>query len=779
MCAQRQHHPLLPPATNAWIFPPTSTAASCRRQRQPLQIAHRLSSSGSKRQRVAPLLRSRGVDDGEAQDDDDDDDEPPSIDVADFVPPKTVSSFGLNKGRSSPSQRKAMGRSGSSVAKIHVCTSCGSEFVKWMGRCPTCREWNTIQEHVVARQQQPTGVGGTGQPFFGGGNVGSHRPSWLDGIAPDIGYGGTVIGSTPIRISELYNATAGDREDGDGGAKRRRRIEIPDDFELNTVLGGGIMRGSLTLVGGDPGVGKSTLLLQTAGSLASLAVPTPGIGMGQPAVDKLRADLDLGPVWYVSGEENPEQIASRAARLGIGESELYLLSETHADSLCEQVAAQLRPFSASSLASPIFDDDSEDYGSDDKAFSAQFPKKPPSLIVIDSIQTMVCNAGGASSSGGVTQVRECVALFLRLAKSTGIAGKHKRLCDSFIALISLFSPLPLLGVLKFHCLAFSVMLVGHVTKTGDVAGPRTVEHMVDCVLYLEGVDDHGGNGNIRMLRASKNRFGSCEEVGVYEMTAGRLLPVSDPSSLFLSNRITDDDSEGCAVAIALEGRRAMTVEIQALVTTAGGNSGYGRRTVNGVDYSRLILLLGVLQKRCRIFLTRQDVYVNVVGRMRLNRGEGNAADLAVAVSLVSSLESIPVRADTAFVGEVGLLGELRPVEAVQKRLTEARRMGFSRVITPREARRSRRMKAGRGQERHKMTASVVDGVEWIQCETLLDAINAGLVSAIPEKPRRRTTKRSAGASSSYHEGSGEAPGTLQELELEEIYDDEGDEDSFL
>lgn len=462
------------------------------------------------------------------------------------------------------------------------------------------------------------------------------------------------------------------------------------------------------------------MLLQAAGAIASLATPTPGIGMGLP--EGGAEDAGLGPVWYVSGEENPDQIASRAERLGIIQSELFLSSETHADTLCAQIASYLTPHQ------PLHSIDNSAENGDSKSSIRQ---KPPSVVIIDSIQTMVCDAGGMSSSGGVTQVRESVALFLRLAKSSGIP----------------------------------VILVGHVTKSGDVAGPRTVEHMVDCVLYLEGGTESHGSMNIRVLRASKNRFGSSDEVGVYEMTSGRLMPVSDPSSLFLAHRVTEHDAEGCAIAIALEGRRAMTVEVQALVTPVGGNAGFGRRTVDGIANSRLLLLMGVLQKRSNMFFQRQDVYVNVVGRMRLDRGEGNTADLAIAVALVSSLRSIAVRADTAFVGEVGLLGELRPVTALEKRLREARRMGFSRVITP----RSNTKRSTKGYSNKQISKSIFDGIEWIQCATLRDAIDEGLVIPVPKRVTRKKKKGESGM-----------PETLQDLGLDDIIDDEDDEDdAFL
>lgn len=648
-------------------------------------------------------------------DEEDEDEDVPDVDVANFRPPQSIS-FGLHRGRSAPSQRKAMGTSGRSSTSVHVCTNCGSEFVKWMGRCPTCREWNTLQEFKVDRGEMSSRPG---RPTFL-----SNRPtSWLDGTHPN---GDDAYDTNqPVRVTDVYKAIQSEHNFTANGAMTSRskgRVQIPGDEEFNTVLGGGIMSGSLTLLGGDPGVGKSTLLLQTAASVASLSQPTCGIGMGMSIADESQAAL--GPVWYVSGEENPQQIASRADRLGIHETELFLLSETHVDTLAEQVVRSYqKPLVTTS------DDSSKE------VIPGQAPK-PPALLVIDSIQTMVCEAGGISSAGGITQVRECVALFLRLAKSTGIP----------------------------------IFLVGHVTKSGDVAGPRTVEHMVDCVLYLEGGDMNSiGGVNLRMLRAAKNRFGSSDEVGVYEMTTGRLCPVSDPSSLFLSNRIDSQDAEGCAIALVLEGLRAMTVEVQALVTPVSSTgSGYGRRTVDGIAYSRLLLLLGVLQKRCGMFFFKQDVYINVVGQMRLDRGssEGSASDLAVAVSVVSSFMSIPVRSDTAFVGEVGLLGELRPVAAAEKRIQEARRMGFSRVITPR-AKGSKKKSDG------SITFKRINGIDWIQCERLLDAINEGLVAKLPKGRAKRKPKSEADSKEQM------APGNLEDLMLDDaITDDEDDDDYY-
>lgn len=679
-------------------------------------------------------LRAKAEDEDEDNDDDDYLDIP-EVDVSQFKPPTKMVSFGLNRGRSSPSQRKAMGTSGSSTTTVHVCTNCGGETVKWHGRCPTCKEWNTLQEVAVQRERSSSSGGGGNRPIFSGGGSRS-RPSssWVAGTDGGGLGGGTFYNNPqeeefinqPVRITKVFDQKG-------RNSHQNQRTAIPDDQEMTTVLGGGIMKGSLTLLGGTPGVGKSTLLLQTAASVASIA-------------------SNQGPVWYVSGEETAEQIASRAQRLKIAEHELWLLSETHVDSLAEQIVA-LMEADATNTSQALFKG-----------------AKPPSLLVIDSIQTMICDAGGNSAAGGVTQMRECVALLLRLAKSTGIA----------------------------------ILLVGHVTKSGDVAGPRTIEHMVDCVLYLEGVGITGDNiMNLRMLRASKNRFGSSDEVGVYEMTAGRLLPVSDPSSLLLAHRLDTEDSEGCAINVAVEGLRAMTVEIQALVTPcSGGPAVASKRTVNGIAYSRLALLLGVLQKRCGLYFGKQDVYVNVVGSVNLDksRGEGgSSSDLAVIVALVSSLMSIPVRSDTAFVGEVGLLGELRSVAAIDKRVQEARRMGFSRIVTPVSSRK--------GYKKGSTTVSRELGIERIQCDTLLAAINAGLAKPLPKRRKRNAAEQGAAAKSSsksrtrkqetimddqdeddesiygpeHAQGrmpssSKPAPGSLQDLNLDEVFMDDYEED---
>lgn len=610
----------------------------------------------------SPLLRyAKHSDDEDDDDDDEDDDEDyintDNMNTADFLRKQNQSSsssssakmkknpisFGPGRGRSQPNQRKAMGKSGSGSAKVHVCTNCGAEYVQWVGKCSTCQEWNTVQEFRVGRSS--TSGGGNSAPgkkkssmkmrpiFKGNGNnnvdggssgqVGKPL-SWLTGI--DSGYGGFdpsgSMGSMnePVSISDVYSQMGmkklGEDFDFEGSNFRESRLNIPDDEELNNVFGGGIMPGSLTLLGGDPGVGKSTLLLQTAGSIASLSTPLPKIGHGLDA----ESGFGQGPVLYVSGEENAVQIASRAMRLGIDGSELLLLCETDADYIAEMVVSSCDEYRVNSS------DQGYDNSVGDKHVSGR--SRQPSLLIIDSIQTMVCDDGGSSSAGGVTQVRECVGLFLRLAKSTGVP----------------------------------IILVGHVTKAGGVAGPRTVEHMVDAVLYLEGTEFSGGETNLRMLRASKNRFGSSEEVGVYSATSqrgGRLQPISDPSSLFLANRMNKDDVEGCGIALILEGMRPMTVEVQALVTSAGGPSFVGRRTVDGIATNRILLILAVLQKRCGISFSRQDVYVNVVGGISLksSKQDSTSSDLAVAVALVSSLVDIAVKNDIAFVGEIGLLGK--------------------------------------------------------------------------------------------------------------------------
>jgi DNA repair protein RadA/Sms len=349
--------------------------------------------------------------------------------------------------------------------------------------------------------------------------------------------------------------------------------------ELDRVLGGGLVPGSLVLIGGDPGIGKSTLLLQASAALAATG----------------------RPVLYVSGEESAQQIKLRAARLGLTGDGLYLLTETNVDVIIGHIE-----------------------------------RLDPQLVVIDSIQTVYLDEL-ESAAGSVSQVRESAAQLMQVAKGRGI----------------------------------SVVLIGHVTKAGAIAGPRVLEHIVDTVLYLEGDRFHA----YRLLRCVKNRFGASSEVGVFEMRDVGMAEVANPSEVFLAERLLN--ASGSAIAVTLEGTRPLLVEIQALTsTTSFGNP---RRTANGIDFNRLLLLTAVLSKRVGVRLSDQDVFVNVVGGLRV--GEP-AADLAVACAVASSFRDVPVAGDLAIVGEVGLSGELRAVSQLKTRLNEAAKLGFKRCLVP-------------------------------------------------------------------------------------------------
>jgi len=658
----------------------------------PLSIYNNDVHGCSRRQQMFAFEDDRNYDGSFDENDTDDDDVPPEVDVSSFSPPK-VHSFGL-KSRSSPNQRKALGKGAKDRASVFVCTNCSAEFVKWIGRCPTCGKWNTVQEFSVRRSAVE---GSRSRPIFANSAGNGSRGAWLGSSAG-------VDSNQLLPISELVKS----HKDRIDNRVFHERLKIPDNEEFNNVLGGGIMPGSLTLIGGEPGIGKSTLLLQVAGSVASMSCGRHGIGMGLDEDERDNSD-QFGPVIYVSAEENEWQIASRAARLGIDFSSLLLLCMSDADSIAEIISNP----------------------TDDKAV--------PSLVIIDSIQTMLCESGGTSLAGGVTQVKETVGLFMRVAKSTSIP----------------------------------IFLVGHVTKSGDVAGPRTVEHMVDCVLYLEG-DRTGSYGNLRVLRATKNRFGSSDEVGVYEMSQqgnsnfseGSLVPVSDPSSLFLATRSDTLDQEGCAVCLALEGSRPITAEIQGLVTSCYGDQ-RGSRTVNGVSGSRLRLIIAVLQKRCGISFTRKDIFLNVVGGLKLDNysSDSSSSDLSIAIAIVSSLLAIAVRSDTAFAAEVGLVGELRQVHSIEKRMLEAQRMGFSRIVT----------------FKGKLKSSV-RGIEIVQCNDLRSALNAGLVTNIPI---RKKTKRAMKSNQIEKE----TPGKMKHRrgrnrifeefdESMEVIDDDEEDDDF-
>jgi DNA repair protein RadA/Sms len=422
-----------------------------------------------------------------------------------------------------------------------VCQQCSAQSVRWAGRCSECGAWNSLVEAVEEPASAARGARGARTPA--------------------------------ASLNSLHS-----------GAFSRLVLEVG---ELNRALGGGIVPGSVVLLGGDPGIGKSTLLLQMSAEVAER----------------------FGPVLYVSGEESPEQIKLRADRLGISSDRLLVLFETSVDEILTQVEAAA-----------------------------------PRLIIIDSIQTMYLE-GVPSASGSVTQVKECAMTLLRHAKSTGR----------------------------------SIFLVGHVTKEGAIAGPRVLEHIVDTVLYLEGERFQ----SFRVLRAVKNRFGSTNEVGVFEMRGEGLAEVSNPSAVLLEELPANAD--GSAVAVTLEGTRPLMVEVQALTSTT--SFGLPRRTATGVELGRLLMLTAVLTKRVGLGLSNQDIYVNVVGGFRI--GEP-AADLAVCAAITSSYKERAIDPNLALVGEVGLSGELRRVREVERRVAEAASLGFRRCILPKSALRERR-----------------------------------------------------------------------------------------
>lgn len=422
---------------------------------------------------------------------------------------------------------------------IFRCQACGYETPKWMGRCPGCQQWNTMVEELEIPAKDRC----------------RHA----------------TLSEARRRAASIVEVTGTDEPRISTGMR-----------ELNRVLGGGLVPGSLILVGGDPGIGKSTLLLQLSSSLA---------------VSGLRA-------LYVSGEESARQIRLRADRLGTLAPELYVLSETNMERI-EAAVEQVQP----------------------------------DFLVIDSIQT-VYHPDIASAPGSVSQVRECTGLFMRLAKGKGIA----------------------------------TVLVGHVTKEGAIAGPRLLEHMVDCVLYFEGERHH----TYRILRAVKNRFGSTNEIGIFEMKESGLEEVNNPSELFLSERPTG--VAGSIVAASMEGTRPVLVEIQALVSATNFPS--PRRMATGIDYQRLSLIIAVLEKRLGLYLHNQDAYVNVAGGVKLDEP---AVDLAIAVSLASSLRDSPTNPADVVFGEIGLTGEVRAVSRIDQRVAEAKKLGFRRVILPKSS----------------------------------------------------------------------------------------------
>ncbi len=416
---------------------------------------------------------------------------------------------------------------------VFFCQNCGHEENKWLGQCPMCKEWNSFVEEAVV----------------------------------------VTKSSSVKQLKEAEVVTLNSVE-----TNQEDRVHTHIE-ELDRVLGGGIVPGSLVLVGGDPGIGKSTLLLQVCQKLCE----------------------DKKSVLYISGEESLKQIKLRANRMGEFTEDLYLLCETNLDII-----------------------------------KSVIEKRRPQLVVIDSIQTMY-NEEVSSAPGSVSQVRESTNVFMQLAKGLGI----------------------------------TIFIVGHVTKEGTVAGPRVLEHMVDTVLYFEG-DRHA---SYRILRGVKNRFGSTNEIGVFEMRQNGLVEVQNPSEYMLSGR--PEESSGSVVACSMEGTRPILMEIQALVCNS--NFGMPRRTAAGTDFNRVNLLMAVLEKRAGIHLANQDAYVNIAGGIRINEP---AIDLGIVMAIVSSYKNRPVDPKTIVFGEVGLSGEVRAVNMPEQRVAEAKKLGFQTCIIP-------------------------------------------------------------------------------------------------
>ncbi len=427
------------------------------------------------------------------------------------------------------------------MAKVktrYVCQNCGYVSPRYLGRCPNCSEWNTLVEEV---EQKSAVVKAT----------------------PRVTLTGTTNAPQKIDTIKISQTPRVDTKNG----------------ELNRVLGGGVVPGSMVLIGGDPGIGKSTLLLQVSGSLSDQG----------------------GKLLYVSGEESANQIKMRAQRLGVSGSEFYLYPETDMGSILQNI---------------------EDL--------------KPDYVIIDSVQTMQMPEV-TSAVGSVAQIREVTAALMQVAKTNGI----------------------------------TIFIVGHVTKGGAIAGPKILEHMVDTVLYFEG-DMHR---TYRILRAVKNRFGSTNEIGVFEMRDGGLVEVPNPSEIFLEERLSG--ATGSAVVVSMEGTRPILAEIQALVTpTAFGNA---KRTTTGLDHNRVSLIMAVLEKRAGLLLQNQDAYLKAAGGVKLDEP---AIDLAIAMSLVSSYRDQQTAPDDCFIGELGLTGEIRRVTRIDQRIAEAAKLGFRRVFIP-------------------------------------------------------------------------------------------------
>ena len=444
---------------------------------------------------------------------------------------------------------------------LYICSVCGYESPKWFGCCPGCGEWNTMNEEIVSQTVAAKSK--------------NARPV------------------QSLRLDEIS---------GESGARYQTGLK-----ELDRVLGGGLVKGSIVLLSGDPGIGKSTILLQMFQSLNS--------------------DLDI---LYISGEESAHQIKLRARRLGVDNPRLRVMSETDVLSIVDYIRAE-----------------------------------KPGVVIVDSIQTMDY-ADVASSPGSVTQVRESAGVFMRTAKTLGIP----------------------------------ILLVGHVNKDGNIAGPKVLEHIVDAVLYFEG----NRNFSYRILRAAKNRYGSTNEIGVFEMLDKGLVEVENPSLMLISGK--PKNTPGSCIACAMEGSRPILAEVQALVTPTG--FGNPRRMSTGFDYNRTAMLLAVLEKRAGYFFGNMDTYVNVVGGLKLDEP---ATDLSVAMALVSSLKDAVVSDDTLAFGEIGLAGEIRGVSNCEQRVREAVRLGFSRCIIPRHNLKT-------------LSASIAGDTEIIGVRTVREAFEA-------------------------------------------------------
>ncbi len=420
---------------------------------------------------------------------------------------------------------------------IYICKECGYKSPKWVGKCPTCEAWNSFSEQVEEKTSR-------------------------------------IKGRKRLEAKQVEKLTI---KESSNSAKR---IPLSMD-EANRVMGGGILEGSITLLTGEPGIGKSTLTIQICDQIAKRGKK----------------------VLYVSGEESQNQIAGRADRLGIDTDGLLFLAETNTETILESIK-----------------------------------KEKPHFVIIDSVQVLFSH-DIQSTAGSITQVRHAAELFMEFAKTTNTP----------------------------------VVLIGHVTKDGNLAGPRVLEHLVDTVLYLEGDRFH----QFRILRSQKNRFGSTSEIGIFEMGEKGLVEVKNPSAQFLEGR--KEHAIGSAITVTLEGTRPILVEVQALANITP--FGYPKRTATGYDVNRMQLLISVLQKYARMNLSNQDIFVNVVGGMRI---KDPSCDLGVLIAIASSFLQKTIPADTCYIGEVGLSGEIRSVSQLDKRIREAKKLGFKNVVTPKQ-----------------------------------------------------------------------------------------------